>query len=66
VVGKLCHAPSTKASPEARRNQWVTSPRRVTTGYDKLAEKFLGFIRLTAVRLWLRHFVNATLAAGRF
>jgi len=36
----------------------LKNARRVATRYDKLAETFLGFVHLTAVRLWLRHFVN--------
>lgn len=38
----------------------LKNARRVATRYDKLGEIFLGFIQLTAVRLWLRHFVNTT------
>jgi transposase len=38
----------------------LKNARRLATRYDKLADTFLGFINLTAVRLWLRHFVNAT------
>jgi transposase len=38
----------------------LKNARRVATRYDKLADTFLGFIHLVAVRLWLRHFVNAT------
>jgi transposase len=37
----------------------LKNARRVATRYDKLAETFLGFVQLTAIRLWLRHFVNA-------
>ena len=36
----------------------LKNARRVATRYDKLADTFLGFIHLVAVRLWLRHFVN--------
>jgi transposase len=36
----------------------LKNARRVATRYDKTAESFLGFIQLTAVRMWLRHFVN--------
>lgn len=36
--------------------------RRVATRYDKPANAFLDFIHLIAVRLWLRHLVNATRA----
>ncbi len=38
----------------------LKNARRVATRYDKLADTFLGFIHLVAVRLWLRHFVNNT------
>jgi len=34
--------------------------RRVATRYDQLAATFLSFVQLTAIRLWLRHFVNRT------
>ncbi len=37
----------------------LKNARRVATRYDKTASSFLGFVQLTAVRLWLRHFVNA-------
>jgi transposase len=37
----------------------LKNARRVATLYDKLADTFLGFIHLVAVRLWLPHFVNA-------
>jgi len=36
----------------------LKNARRVATRYDKTAESFLGFVQLTAARLWLRHFVN--------
>lgn len=36
----------------------LKNARRVATRYDKTAASFLGFVQLTAVRLWLRHFVN--------
>ncbi len=29
--------------------------RRVATRYDKTMERFLGFIDITSIRLWLRH-----------
>ncbi len=38
----------------------LKNSRRVATRYDKSASSFLGFVQLTAVRLWLRHFVNRT------
>ena len=37
----------------------LKNARRVATRYDKTATNFLGFVQLTALRLWLRHFVNA-------
>ena len=37
----------------------LKNSRRVATRYDKTATSFLGFVQLTAVRLWLRYFVNA-------
>ncbi len=37
----------------------LKNSRRVATRYDKLAETFLGFVHLTAIRLWLCNFVNA-------
>jgi transposase len=37
----------------------LKNSRRVATRYDKTATSFLGFVQLTAVRLWPRHFVNA-------
>ena len=37
----------------------LKNARRVAIRYDKLVDTFLGFIHLDAVRLWLRHFVNA-------
>jgi transposase len=36
----------------------LKNARRVATRYDKTADTFLGFVQLTAARLWLRHFVN--------
>lgn len=36
----------------------LKNARRVATRYEKTAESFLGFVQLTAIRLWLRHFVN--------
>lgn len=37
----------------------MKNSRRFATRYDKLAETFAGFVNLTSIRLWLRHFVNA-------
>ena len=33
----------------------LKNARRVATRYDKTAESFLGFIDITAIRLWLRY-----------
>ena len=33
----------------------LKNARRVATRYDKTAERFLGFIDITSIRLWLRH-----------
>jgi transposase len=38
----------------------LKNARRCATRYDKLAETFSGFVQLVSIRLWLRHFVNAT------
>jgi transposase len=38
----------------------LKNSRRVATRYDKSATSFLAFVQLTAVRVWLRHFVNRT------
>jgi transposase len=37
----------------------LKNARRFATRYDKLAATFHGFVNLVAIRLWLRHFVNA-------
>ena len=37
----------------------LKNSRRFATRYDKLAETFAGFVNLTSIRLWLRHFINA-------
>ena len=34
----------------------LKNPRRVATRYDKTAERFLGFIDITSIRLWVRLF----------
>ena len=34
--------------------------RRIATRYDKLAENFLGMVKLASVRLWLRAFESTT------
>lgn len=36
----------------------LKNSRRLATRYDKTAESYLGFVNLSAVRLWIRHFVN--------
>ena len=36
----------------------LKNARRVATRYDKLADTFHAFVHLTAIRLWIRHFVN--------
>jgi transposase len=38
----------------------IEHARRVATRYDKLADTFHAFVHLTAIRLWIRHFVNGT------
>lgn len=38
----------------------LKNSRRLATRYDKTADSYLGFIHIAAVRLWIRHFVNAT------
>ncbi len=43
----------------------LKNARRVATRYDKTADSFLGFVQLSAARLWLRHFVNRKLNGGR-
>jgi transposase len=37
----------------------LKNSRRVATRYDKTATSFLGFVQLSSIRIWLRHFVNA-------
>ena len=32
--------------------------RRLATRYDKTAASYSGFILITSIRLWIRHFVN--------
>lgn len=36
----------------------LKNARRVATRYNKTATSYLGFVYLTAIRLWLRHLVN--------
>ena len=38
----------------------LKNARRLATRYDKTAASYLGFIHIVSVRLWTRHFVNAT------
>jgi transposase len=38
----------------------LKNSRRLATRYDKTAESYLGFVKLAAIRLWIRHFVNTT------
>lgn len=40
----------------------VKNARRMATRYDQTASSYLGFVQITAVRLWVRHFVNAAWA----
>ena len=32
--------------------------RRLATRYDKTADSFLGFVLVSSIRLWIRHFVH--------
>ena len=34
--------------------------RRLATRYDKTADSFIGFVLITSIRLWARHFVDRT------
>ena len=34
--------------------------RRLATRHDKTADSYLGFVLITSIRLWVRHFVNRT------
>ena len=36
----------------------LKNARRVATRYDKTADSFRGFVQITSIRLWIRHFVN--------
>ena len=38
----------------------LKNARRVATRYDKTAASYLGFVQLTAIRLWLRHLEAST------
>ena len=37
----------------------MKNARRMATRYDQTAASYLGFVQVTAIRLWVRHFVNA-------
>ncbi len=36
----------------------LKNARRVATRYDKTAERFIGFIDITSIRLWVRHLLT--------
>ena len=36
----------------------LKNARRLATRHDKTADSYLGFIKLVAIRLWMRQFVN--------
>ncbi|WKW52479.1 IS5 family transposase [Rhodomicrobium lacus] len=38
----------------------LKNSRRLATRYDKTAQSYLGFVRIAAIRLWMREFVNRT------
>jgi len=38
----------------------LKNSRRLATRYDKTARSYLGFVRIAAIRLWMREFVNRT------
>jgi transposase len=38
----------------------LKNSRRLATRYDKTAQSYLGFVRIAAIRLWMRAFVNRT------
>jgi transposase len=38
--------------------------RRVATRHDETASSYLGVVHLTAIRLWLRHFVDTAYAGS--
>jgi transposase len=38
----------------------LKNARRLATRYDKTADSYLGFIHIVSIRLWMRHFVNAS------
>jgi transposase len=36
----------------------MKNARRMATPYNQTAASYLGFVQLTAIRIWIRHFVN--------
>ena len=38
----------------------LKNARRLATRYDKTADRYLGFIRIVSIRLWMHQFVNAS------
>jgi len=38
----------------------LKNARRVATRYDKTMLSFLGFVQVTSIRVWVKHFVNRT------
>ncbi len=38
----------------------LKNARRVATRYDKTMLSFLGFVQVTSIRVWIKHFVNRT------
>jgi transposase len=38
----------------------LKNARRLATRYDKTADSYLGFVHIISIRLWVRHFVNAS------
>ena len=42
-------------NPVERCRIKLKNAKRVASRYDKTAERFLGFIDITAIRFWLRH-----------
>lgn len=37
----------------------MKNARRMATRYDQTTASYLGFVQIVAIRLWVRHFVNA-------
>ncbi|MDF1855423.1 MAG: IS5/IS1182 family transposase, partial [Pseudooceanicola sp.] len=48
------HSPYSLRNLVERCFNRLKNARRVATRYDKAAERFLGFIGSTSIRLWLR------------